>query len=79
MMTIRMETNCKLFGKHVGYAGQRYEVRYTDGDGKEKTAGWSEQADGGGIVRMINLHPVWHSPKIIDLRSDQHIGTKGVE
>lgn len=52
----------------TGDQGQRYEVRYADGDGKERVMGWTEAADGGSLVRSINKHPVWHSPRIIDRR-----------
>lgn len=49
----------------VGDRGQRYEVRYVDGNGAEKVFGWSEQYP-EGFVRSINLHPTMHSPRVID-------------
>lgn len=42
----------------IGDKGQRYEVRYTDAEtGKEKVMGWTEQADGGGLLRSALLWP----------------------
>jgi hypothetical protein len=52
----------------VGYNGQWYEVRFTDGDGTEHVMGWTNSADGGGLVESINAHPVWHDPRVVDLR-----------
>ena len=50
----------------VGDKGQRYEVRFIGSNGKEQIAGWTDDADGGDLVEGINLHPLWHSPKVID-------------
>lgn len=51
---------------NVGDKGQRYEVHYTDSDGKEKVFGWTNEADGGALVRSINLNPSMNSPRVID-------------
>jgi hypothetical protein len=49
----------------VGDNGQRYEVRFVDENGAEKVMGWSESYP-QNYVDAINVHPVWHSPKVID-------------
>jgi hypothetical protein len=64
--------SCVLCGKwdckdHVGYKGQRYEVRYIDGDGVEQVMGWTNDANDNAFTDAIKAHPVWHSPKIVDL------------
>lgn len=42
----------------VGYAGQRYEVRYIQaGTGVEKVIGWTTEADGGALMRMTARWP----------------------
>lgn len=51
---------------NVGDCGQRYEVRYIDDDGDEKVFGWTNEADGGALVKSITAHPVWHSPRVVD-------------
>lgn len=50
----------------VGDKGQRYEVRFIGSNGKEFVAGWTDDKNGKPFVESINLHPAWHSPKIID-------------
>lgn len=60
----------KICDAKVGYNGQRYEVRaQTESECEEFTVGWTEAADGGSLVRMINKHPSHHSPRVIDLRA----------
>lgn len=59
----------------VGYAGQRYEVRF-DEDGKERVAGWTDRPDGEPLVRSINLHPVWTNPRVIDLLNGKEVESK---
>ena len=58
---------------NTGDKGQRYEVRFTDGDGKRRTFGWTNEADGGALVRSIKLHPVWHSPVVIDRKTGKEL------
>ena len=42
----------------VGYAGQRYEIRYVDDQsGEEKVFGWCNAPDGGGMLRSALLWP----------------------
>ncbi len=50
----------------IGDEGQRYEVRFIGSDGKGYVAGWTDDPDGRPFVESINMHPVWHSPKVID-------------
>lgn len=54
----------------VGDEGQRYEVRCTDGDGKDMGVGWTNEPDGGGLAEGVRLHPSWHSPVVIDRQAD---------
>jgi hypothetical protein len=46
--------------------GERYEVRATDGYGRDILVGYTNRAGGGDLVVMVNRHPVWHSPRLID-------------
>jgi len=56
-----------MTGFKVGDKGQRYEVRYKDEQDNEKIAGWAGNATGAAdFVKAIQLHPSFHSPKIID-------------
>ncbi len=51
----------------AGDEGQRYEVRYLDCAGAERTFGWSETYP-QGFVDSINLHPSMYNPRVIDRR-----------
>jgi hypothetical protein len=61
--------------ERVGDRGQRFEVRYLDGDELEHVIGWTTDPAGGGLVEVINKHPVWHAPRVID-RLGSH-GSRG--
>ena len=54
--------------------GQHFEVSclgFDASDPKRRTVvGWTSAEDGGGLVKMVNLHPVWNSPQVRDLRKD---------
>lgn len=50
----------------VGDRGQRYKVVAFDGNGEEFGVGWTDDPNGGSLVKMVRKHPVWHSPKVID-------------
>lgn len=52
---------------HVGYRGQRYEVRYKNHDGLEHVFGWLDNADGEPFVSAIKLWPNAVSYTIVDL------------
>ena len=54
----------------ASYEGQRYEVRYKDGYGRDCCAGWTNDADGGALVRSIKRHPAWSDPAVVDLGVD---------
>ena len=54
----------------IGDKGQRYEVRYLDHEDNEQVAGWHDDPTGGNLIKMIELHPSWHSPRVIDRRRD---------
>lgn len=64
-----------------GYRCQRYEVRAMrpkadvplavgDVEWEEFVVGWTEQEDGGSLVKGVNLHPTWHSARVHDLGED---------
>lgn len=50
----------------AGYSGQKYSIFCRDGNDKDMLVGWTNRSDGGALVHMINKHPVWHDPKIIE-------------
>jgi len=50
----------------TGDQGQRYEVRAIGEDEHEFVLGWTEKSDGGNLVRAVEAHPAWHSPRVID-------------
>lgn len=58
------EHTCGRFA--VGYKGQRYEVSYLDANGNEHIMGWTNDASGGSLVRSIEAHPVWHTPRVYE-------------
>jgi hypothetical protein len=49
-----------------GDAGERFEVRATDGHGCDVLVGYTNRAEGGDLVLRVTRHPVWHSPRVID-------------
>ena len=56
----------------TGDKGQRYEVRAKESDGNAFVVGWTEKADGGALVKCIDLHPVFHSPRLVDRQEPNH-------
>jgi hypothetical protein len=62
---------CSLMRGRVGYNGQRYEVHFLDENEKDHILGWIEAADGGALVKSIELHPIWHSPRVVDLKAEK--------
>jgi len=60
---------CDFFKGRTGYRGQRYEVHFINGEGNDILMGWCNESDGDGLVDMVNAHPVWHSPRIVDLKA----------
>lgn len=67
------------FVGQLGYQGQRYEVRALrpkgDAIGGASTepfvVGWTDQEDGGSLVKMVERHPSWHSAKVVDLGENE--------
>jgi hypothetical protein len=59
---------------NIGDRGQRYEVRCLDEDGAEKVIGWTDDPTGGGLVRGVDAHPAWRSPRVIDRRAHPTTG-----
>ncbi len=60
-------TDCGKIPK--GDKGQRYEVHAeTEAECEDFIVGWTERADGEPLVGVINAHPSWHSPRVIDRR-----------
>ena len=37
----------------------------------EFVVGWTNQEDGAALVRMVNLHPDWNEPRVLDLGEDE--------
>lgn len=61
-----------------GYLGQRFEVRATrpvNGSEPPKferfIVGWTEQQGGGALVRMVQRHPSWRRPTVVDLGEEE--------
>jgi len=56
-----------MTGFKIGDKGQRYEMRYKNKNGIEKVMGWVETQKGvDDFFKCINLHPAFHSPRVID-------------
>lgn len=51
----------------IPYKNHRYEVTCSDGEGERFVVGWTVDSDGGKLVKSVNKHPSWHSPKVEDL------------
>ncbi len=51
---------------HVGYKGQKYEVRFTE-LGRVRVYGWTDDPTGGTLVESINAHPTWKDPVVIEV------------
>ena len=55
----------------TGDRGQRYEIRVTDGQGKELVVGWTDDLERAERLKDgIARHPVLTDPRIIDRRKD---------
>jgi hypothetical protein len=63
-------SECNFFA--VGDKDQRYQILFTDMDGKVKVMGWTDRADGGALVKSINDHPVWKNPIVQDRWNERH-------
>lgn len=48
--------------------GQRFEVRARDDAGKEFVLGWTDSRAGSPLVELVNRHPKWSEPRVIDRR-----------
>jgi len=46
----------------------RYMVRATNAEGKDILVGFTSLRSGGTPMRIVNEHPVWHSPIVIDTK-----------
>lgn len=56
-----------MTGMETGDRGQRFEVRYKDGEDVEHIVGWTDsESDAEDMKKGIALHPVFHSPRFID-------------
>jgi hypothetical protein len=58
---------CDLFKDRVGYKGQKYEVRFTDEDGKERVFGWQNEPR-GGLADAVRLHPGWTKVRVVKIK-----------
>ena len=62
----------------TGYRGQRYQVNALRPPGgvapgastEPFVVGWTEQPDGGSLVKMVDRHPTWTAARVIDLGED---------
>jgi len=56
----------------VGDQGQRYEVhaKWKD-NGKDFIVGWTEREDGGGIFKMVRMHPAMRGGYVIDRKTKE--------
>ena len=43
-------------------------VRATNAEGKDFVVGFTSLRSGGTPMRLVNEHPVWHSPIVIDTK-----------
>lgn len=55
-------------------APHRYEVWANTGDGGELRMGWTDHADGGGFLRIIEAHPIWTLSRIVDTQARSEAG-----
>jgi len=57
-----------------GYNVQRYGVSclgfYLANPDERKVFRWTNEPDGGALVRMVEKHPSWHSPEVKDLKPE---------
>lgn len=66
--------------------GQRYEVRakrppddLPNGPATEPfVVGWTDLEDGGALVRIVEKHPTWISPEVVDLGADEALREHGL-
>ena len=71
-MINRITSAWRRFHLQGGDLGQRYEVRYRDGEGTERICGWTGTLEGAQLmVDAIRKHPVWHWPRIVDRQQPQ--------
>ena len=62
---------CDLFKDRVGYKGQKYEVRFTDEDGKEHVFGWQNEPK-GGLAEAAALHPGWSNVRVVPVKKGSY-------
>lgn len=67
--------SCVICGKwnctdHVGYKGQRYEVRVRKQNGVASPYGWTDEADGGVLAKSAWLNPSTIEVRVIDLKPE---------
>lgn len=59
------DVKCGSF--RVGDNGQRYEVRFFEVEsGKERVFGWTNESDGGALMRAAELMPSARDPFVVD-------------
>lgn len=49
--------------------GQLFEVTCEGMEKGRSIIGWTSEADGGALVRMVNSHPTWADPQVRDIRA----------
>jgi len=60
-----------MTGFRVGYKGQRYEVSYENKDGKRLVVGWTDEKDGGVLVKCVQKHPSFKNAQVKDLKGSE--------
>ena len=58
-------------------AGELYEVHATDAYGRDVLVGYTNRAGGSDLVQVVERHPVWHSPVVIERDPDAHTNGGG--
>lgn len=71
-MINRITSPWRRFHLQGGDHGQRYEVRYRDGEGTERVFGWTGTPEGAQVmVDAIRRHPVWYWARILDRHKEK--------
>lgn len=64
-----------MMRERSGDRQQRYAVSCLGFDAEQpderKIVGWTERADGGGLVEMIDAHPAWNTPLVHDRQAQE--------
>lgn len=56
---------------NVGYKGQRYEVHGIMHDGTDELFGWTNDKDGGGLIKSAKLWPRYKDAYVIEKQTNE--------